>query len=567
MIRKKQRLYNKAKKSKLKRDWNHYNKHKKETIKAMRKARWQYINNIILGELKENNTKPMWQFIKSQNKENIGVASLQKEDGNLTKNSKEKAEILNKQFQSVFTKDDNTSNPEMLGPSYPSIDELVIDINGVEKLLSNLKVNKAAGPDELSGHLLKELAKEIAPILTAIFTQSLKTGTLPKDWLTANVAPIYKKGDKNKAENYRPVSLTCICCKIMEHILCRHMLNHMDQHNILTKLQHGFRNGYSCVTQLLVTIQDFMLSRDNNIQTDVAILDFSKAFDTVPHDRLLLKLKHYGIKGDIQEWIKDFLKNRKQRVVVDGKHSSFIKVESGVPQGTVLGPLLFLVYINDLPNNITQGSTVRLFADDCILYREIRTMQDQLILQNDLNKLKEWADKWGMKFNPSKCEIMRICHNRTPLERFYTLSGQVLKQVNKTKYLGVYISEDLSWTPHIEYTTAKANRALGLLRRNLKHCDKKIKESAYMSMVRSILEYACEIWDPYEQKNIKAIERVQRRAARFVKNDYRTYLQDEQRYNSVTKMINELGWKNLAERRRDIRLTLFYKIINEDVKV
>ncbi len=202
-----------------------------------------------------------------------------------------------------------------------------------------------------------------------------------------------------------------------------------------------------------------------------------------------------------------------------------------------------------------------------IVYRTIETVQDQIQLQKDLDALKKWADIWGMRFNASKCQVMRISRSRSPHEKFYTLCNEILKQVDKTKYLGVTISDDLSWSPHVEYIANKANKVLGVLRRNLKHCPAELKETAYLSMVRSILEYASAVWDPHLQKDIGLIERVQRKAARFVKNDYRVYLENEDEYNSVTEMIKVLGWKDLADRRRDTRLTLLYKIIHNHVNI
>ena len=207
------------------------------------------------------------------------------------------------------------------------------------------------------------------------FTQSLDTGELPRDWSLANVAPIFKKGNRVLAENYRPVSLTCITCKLFEHIVCRHILDHVEDHKILTNLQHGFRSGRSCETQLITTTHDLLSSFNSKSQIGVAILDFSKAFDTVPHAGLLGKLEHYGIDSKILLWIANFLNNRKQRVVVDGSFSNYADVESGVPQGTVLGPLLFLLHINNLPSCV--NSKVRLFADDRLLYREIKNNQDR----------------------------------------------------------------------------------------------------------------------------------------------------------------------------------------------
>ncbi len=186
-------------------------------------------------------------------------------------------------------------------------------------------------------------------------------------WLLANISPIFKKGERYLPANYRPVSLTCISSKLLEHIVVKHILNHFDYNNILVDCQHGFRSRRSCETQLVTFVQELSQSMHGGTRTDVAIMDFSKAFDKVPHQRLLLKLNHYGVRGATLGWIEGFLSNRKQRVLVDGVTSPWASVHSGVPQGTVLGPLLFLAYINDLPNYTE--SPIRLFADDCLLYR------------------------------------------------------------------------------------------------------------------------------------------------------------------------------------------------------
>ena len=219
-----------------------------------------------------------------------------------------------------------------------------------------------------------------------------------------------------------------------------------EQHKILTELQHGFRSGRSCETQLITTFQDIAELYDKKgSQIDIAVLNFSKAFDTVPHDCLLSKLKHYGIDKNIWQWISNFLKNRKQCVVVDGISFSPVDVDAGVPQGTVLGPILFLLHINDLPSIVS--SKVRLFSDDCLIYK-----------QRDLNLLESWGAKWGTRFNPAKCNIMRVSRKRSPFLHSYTLSGQVLGEVEDTKYLGVTLSDNLDWSKHITTTTTtKAN--------------------------------------------------------------------------------------------------------------
>ena len=308
--------------------------------------------------------------------------------------------------------------------------------------------------------LLQSLAKEITPVVHFIFTQSLCTGELPTEWTQANVAPIFKKGSKLQAVNYRPVSLTCITCKLFEHIICKHILAHLEDHKILTDLQHGFRSGRSCETQLVTTFQDLsQMHNKKGSQIDIAILDFSKDFDMVPHDGLLSKLKHYGIDEKIWLWIYNFLKkNRKQSVVVDGKQSSLIDVVPGVPQSTVLGPLLFLLHINDLPSVVS--SEVRLFADDCLIYRNVKNKEDQIALQKDLNLLENWGNTWGMRFNAAKCNIMRVSRTHDPKLFSYSLTGQVLEEVMDAKYLGVTLSNDLEWSKHIETMTNKANSNL-----------------------------------------------------------------------------------------------------------
>ena len=319
-----------------------------------------------------------------------------------------------------------------------------------------------------------------------------------------------------------------------------------------------FEENVEVYTQLIFEVSDENQSHykeplANDIAIAIAPRPFSKAFDTVPHDRLLHKLHHYGIRGNVLLWISEFLENRQQSVVIDGKHSEWIHMDSGVPQGTVLGPLLFLLHINDLPDEIT--SQTRLFADDCLVYKPIHSKADQISLQNDLDKLAIWANKWGMSFNPSKCNIMSIHRSKSPYNKMYQMCGQVLSQVDKAKYLGVTISEDLEWNSHITSTASKASRSLGFIKRNIKDCPQNLRETAYFSLVRSLLEYSCAVWDPHYKKDTDRLERVQRRAARFVKHDYKWN-------SSVTQMIRDLGWTSLAHRRKEIRLTLFYKIIH-----
>ena len=280
----------------------------------------------------------------------------------------DKANICNRQFQSAFTRESDNEIPSKGTSPFTPMGEITVDPNGVLKLLNNLKIHKAPGPDGLSARVLKECSSEIAPILALIYNETLAQGTVPDDWRQGNVAPIFKKGEKYDAANYRPVSLTCICCKTLEHIIVSNINKHLAFESILADCQHGFRSQRSCETQLVQFFHDLVSNLDralnrNHRQTDVIIMDFAKAFDKVPHRRLLYKLDYYGIRGSTHNWITSWLSGRFQKVVLDGQASDPVPVLSGVPQGSVLGPVLFLIFINDLPENIR--SSVRLFADDC----------------------------------------------------------------------------------------------------------------------------------------------------------------------------------------------------------
>ena len=269
---------------------------------------------------------------------------------------------------------------------------------------------------------------------------------------------------------------------------------------------------------MIETIDDFARSLNDSGQTDVIALDFSKAFDKVPHQRLIYKLHHYGIHGHLLTWIKQFLTNRTQCVMLDGQESFFTMVSSGIPQGTVLAPLLFLCYINDLSDQVVLR--VRLYADDVLLYSPVNSDCDYYNLQNHINSLLKWTQDWQMEFNPKKCEFLRITKKKQVTQFTYYIGSCPIQEVPFIKYLGVSIDNQLTWNEHIKRITSKAISVKSFLQRNLSSCPIKVKINCYKSLVRPILEYASIVWSPHTQLNINKVEKIQRQAARFIKNNF-----------------------------------------------
>ena len=458
----------------------------------------------------------------------------------------------------MFTIENDQFAPVLDNSPYPDIQPLKFQVNDVAEILLTLEIQKSPEPDNLPPRLLKSAVHEIAPILTLIFNASFQQGELPFDWKQANIVPIFKKGNRAHATNYRPISLTSICCKIMERIIHSHLFSHLESLNILCEQQHGFRPRRSCESQLITTLNDITKTTDSGLQTDIIFLDLSKAFDKVPHYSLCNKLSYYGIRGKTLSWIRNFLINRHQRVVLDGFTSKSHPVNSGVPQGTILAPLLFLCYINDLPSSIQ--SKIGLYADDTILYSTIHSSSDCITLQKDLDSLMQWATKWKMCFNPEKSEHMKITHKHNPILFNYTLKNQPIKEVSSSKYLGITITNKLTWSTHINNITNKALSIKAFLQRNLRSCPSHIKLQCYTTMIRPILEYANTVWSPYTKKDISKIERVQRQSARFIMADY-------SRHSSVTNMLANLNLPSLEYRRMTSSIILFYKIIHNLINI
>jgi hypothetical protein len=386
-----------------------------------------------------------------------------------------------------------------------------------------------------------------------MYNLSLSRGVIPSDWKKANIVPVYKKGDKNMVENYRPISLLSTVGKVLER--CVHQLVYTVISNDIVQVQHGFMSKKSTSTQLVEFYDIIYKNVDNHIQTDVVYLDLAKAFDSVPHNLLLLKLKSYGIGGRLLLWFKVYLSNRRQRVVVEGNCSEYKRVLSGVPQGSILGPLLFVMYINDIVKEINNDSFLYLYADDSKLGRTIMTINDCTELQAELNKLVFWSHKWGLKFNARKCCVMSFLKDKNKIVYNYTMMEQTLDRVSNTADLGLIICDNLRWDDNIMKIVNNANKRLGMLKRSLGYgCNMQVKLLGYKALIRPLLEVNSIIWHCDTRKLLNQVESVQRRATKYILCDYSS---------SYEERLNRCNLLPLSLRRDYLDIVFLYNYFHD----
>jgi len=319
--------------------------------------------------------------------------------------------------------------------------------------------------------------------------------SIPESWKTANITPLFKKGDKRDPSNYRPISLTSVVCKVLERLIRDHLMNHLKMNNLLSNKQYGFIPGRSVSLQVLTVMNDWTKTLDKGESVDVIYLDFLKAFDSVPHRRLIHKLKSLGVHTQIIQWIENFLTGRTQKVVYNGHNSAAETVGSGIPQGTVIGPGSFLTFIDDITDDI--NSAIYLFADDTKAYRSINQFHDCNQLQSDIDKLDSWSRNWLLHFNQTKCKVMTI--GKSDIRHDYHMSKQdgTVMNIERSKSerdLGVLVDEQLSFAEHIHKISCKANGIMAVIRRTYSNLDISCFLLLYKALVRPHLEYCATVW-------------------------------------------------------------------------
>ncbi len=403
---------------------------------------------------------------------------------------------------------------------------------------------------DISAIVLRECAHELAPSLASLFNHSMRTAQLPSQWKTANVVPVHKKSSKRDVTNYRPVSLLCIISKVMERCIFDSIYPILKPH--ISKHQHGFVSGRSSATQLTEAYHTTGEALDSGEQTDVIFLDLAKALDSVSHPLLLHKLMSFGINGALLKWFGNYVTGRKQRVLIEGTCSEFLPVLSGVPQGSILGPLLFNLYINDLP--LCTISPLYLFADDAKCQKRIMSLTDCHTLQRDLDALVAWSKEWKLQFSPHKCKVMSISRCRSKHIYNYCLDGVLLERVDNFTDLGVTVSADLSYHKHVKTKVNKANSIVGLIKRTTSNlAAPEVMVKLFETLVRSHLEYCSQAWSPHNKRDIVLIERVQRGFTKAVLHNMDL---------SYKERLLHLGLLPLSYRREICDLLFFFKCIN-----
>ena len=547
--------YKCAKRSRKQNHWQMYRMKRNEVANQMKRAKRNYFNTLNSAD-----QKAFWKAAKFVKKE-TRIPFLRNCNGDIISDDEEKAAILNNFFSQCF----NTSIPVLSDDDMSTfVDndadehaELLCTEEEVLDMLRNLDTSKAAGPDGISATMLKATAESIAKGITALFNKSIESGKVPKEWKISAVVPVPKGDNSSQPSNYRPISLLSILSKLLERHMHKMIYKHLESTVPLALQQWGFHPKRSTVSALLDVTNHWFQSLDKGKEICAVFFDLRKAFDSVPHRILLQKIRSTGINQQVSNWLFSYLHDRKQYVVLDGKESAPVPVLSGVPQGSVLGPLLFLLYINDATDEqLNCGSLTTLYADDMLLYREISCPDDYAKIQSDINTLSTWVDKNNLTLNGSKCKYMIISRLKcnSVAAPILTLHNKAIEKVSSYKYLGVIITNDLLWSAHIERIRSKANKIIGLIYRQFySWSSQQTLLRLYTSLVRPHLEYATQVWNPYLMKDIQKLENVQKFALKVCcKRWDLTY----------AEALEQTALPDLKARRTHLNLCYFYKLIN-----
>lgn len=531
---------------------------RREAKASFRRARTKFYSDIA-GKLLDSSTcsKSYWRLTKLVYGPKIhkGVPDLVHGDS-LVSDTLSKAKLINSYFtdQCTLPPGPVTDLPsDSTKTSQSELSDISTTPTEVYNILRKMNVSKASGPDGISNRILKECAQSLCFPLCRLLNLSLHTSKFPSNWKFANVVPIHKKGDRQLVKNYRPVSLLCTLSKVFERIVHSRLYEYCIANNLLTEKNSGFKKGDSTVNQLLFITHKITQALDDKSEVCLVFLDISKAFDKVWHSGLLYKLKRLGLSNSLVRWFDSYLSGRQQQVILDGVSSTPSLVQAGVPQGSILGPLLFLIYINDLVSDLTCEPF--LYADDTMLMDTFSSPQECLRkINHDLSTILSWGTRWKVLFNPDKTLYMTITKKKNPIHFPHPVfNNRPIKKTKSHKHLGLYFTDDLTWKEHIDNTIVKANRRINMMskvRFLLPRCS---LNSLFKNMILPIIEYCDIIYDNCSVKSALELENVQRRAGLICTGAYRC--------TSSNSLLAELGWQPLRIRRQSHKLNVLFKIM------
>ena len=478
--------------------------------------------------VEDKNPKRLQAYCRRKFKSEKGIGNLKKADGEETASDTEAAEVMNAYFQSVFTRDDG--NAILEHSPYPHagrFEDFTFTPDDVEEVLDKITISKAAGPDGLDAILFKRCAEQLKYPLYLIFRKSLDTGIVPKLWRESEIAPIHKKGPNNRAENYRPVNLTQIACKSFETLFKISLTTYLATSNLFSTEQHGFLKGRSCQSNILECKEQWTRALDEDDWLDIVYFDYKTAFDSVNHRLLLEKLKWFGIGGKALNWMKSFLGDRHQRVKIGNARSEWRSVLSGTGQGSVIGVILFILYINDLPKSCLSQSSisaltdpkVKLLADDTKAYKRISKNQptiDSNVLQGVIDSIYQWSLKWQMTIHPAKTKVLHIGKDNP--RNVYNINGININSTETEKDIGFFMNENLSSSHHVCNARARALGEIATIRRSFDHIDEKLFTMLYNQKIRPHIEWGSTACPPDSRAEANSLDRVQSKATHLVKS-------------------------------------------------
>jgi hypothetical protein len=526
-----------------------YKKVARKCKTAIKQLTADYENRLISS----GNLGAFYRYANKKFSFKSAVGPLHDEDGSLIVDPDHKVNLLQRAFVNYYTAD-NGCLPTAATKVSSQLSRVYFSPSLVRRAIKRLKVKTKGGPDGIPPIFFINCCDELSYPLSLFFTYSFENSILPNVWLKSFITPIFKKGNATDPTNYRPISLTATLCKIMEVIIKDQLVRYLVDKGLINKRQHAFIANHSTATNLLECINDWLVSIKSPDCTDVVYIDFSKAFDTVVISKLLFKLECYGITGLLLSWIRCFLSNRTQCVVLDHCFSSFSKVISGVPQGSVLGPILFLIYINDIDRVCCGNTHLQLFADDAKLYSSINVGEASVLLQRSLDNLCTWASEWQLTINISKCAVLSIS-SRVPatLHRYFIHGISIPHLDTSCVDLGVTFSHNLDFKDHINKIVSRARQRTCMLFRGFTSRNIDILMRAFIVYIRPVVEYNSVVWNPCTVHLIDILESVQRS---FTK-----------RIPSISKLtyaerLAHLNLDTLELRRLRFDLIFYYKVFN-----